>query len=38
MGEVTLDRAIAHLSSEKQRERSDGLAGLLLLMPSGSIH
>ncbi|RMJ22779.1 hypothetical protein PHISP_06353 [Aspergillus sp. HF37] len=28
MGEVTLDRAIALLSSEKQRERSDGLADL----------
>lgn len=27
MAEITLDRAIALLSSEKQKDRTDGLAG-----------
>lgn len=28
MGEITLDRALSLLSSEKQKERTDGLAGM----------
>jgi hypothetical protein len=31
MAEITLDRSLTLLSSEKQRERSDGLAGGLFL-------
>ena len=27
MAEITLDRAVALLSSERQRDRTDGLAG-----------
>ncbi|KGO41881.1 hypothetical protein PEX1_072470 [Penicillium expansum] len=30
MGEVFLDKTISLLSSEKQKARSDGLAGLIL--------
>ena len=29
MAEITLDRAVAFLTSDKQRDRSDGLAGWL---------
>ena len=28
MAEITLDRAVALLSSERQKDRTDGLAGL----------
>jgi len=30
MGEIYLDKALGLLSSEKQKERADGLAGLTL--------
>ena len=29
MAEITMDRAVAFLTSDKQRDRSDGLAGWL---------
>jgi hypothetical protein len=30
MGEIYLDKALGLLSSDKQKERADGLAGMLL--------
>jgi hypothetical protein len=30
MGEIYLDKALGLLSSDKQKERADGLAGLIL--------
>lgn len=32
MGEIYLDKALGLLSSDKQKERADGLAGLTLAM------
>lgn len=32
MGEILLEKALGQLSSDKQKERTDGLAGLLLLI------